>query len=206
MLPPRGGGGRGYSSLSMKPTRLFLFALSVLASSTTLFAAIVQFGSTSQTAWTATAADGCDMGSTVTLHGVKVTLGSPADVGNHWTWHAGNTGLLPSQMPSTDGTAETLITTFAEAAPFGTLPTRGCFLKIEDHQRQALGQCRTAAGLRNGQQGCPRNHPRCEGHTLRRFCHIVELRYRCQPHLLFLPAQLPWKAQWLPLHTACVSL
>lgn len=131
MLPPRGGGGRGYSSLSMKPIRLFLFALSVLASSTALFAAIVQFGSTSQTAWTATAADGCDMGSTVTLHGVKVTLGSPADVGNNWTWHAGNTGLLPSQMPSTDGTAETLITTFAEAAPFGTLPTRGCFLKIE---------------------------------------------------------------------------
>ena len=115
----------------MKKMRLFLIALSLLAGSANMRADIVDFGSDSQTEWNATADDGCDMGSTVTLDGVKVTLGSPDDAGVTWTWHAGNAGLLPSQMPSTDGTAETLITEFSEEAPFGNLPSHGAFLKIE---------------------------------------------------------------------------
>ena len=89
----------------MKKMRLLLIALSLLAGSANMRADIVDFGSDSQTEWNATADDGCDMGSTVTLDGVKVTLGSPDDAGVTWTWHAGNAGLLPSQMPSTDGTA-----------------------------------------------------------------------------------------------------
>lgn len=80
--------------------------------------------------WSANAGSGCSSGSTVTLKGVVVTLGSPSDAIT-WDWHAGNAGLLPAQMPSTDGTAETLITSFSEEAPFGTLPTHGFFLKIE---------------------------------------------------------------------------
>ena len=91
----------------------------------------IGFGDSSQSEWTATAADGCDMGSTITLDGVVVTLGSPNDTGVTWTWHNGNAGLLPSQMPSTEGTAETVITTFQEEAPFGDLPQHGAFLKIE---------------------------------------------------------------------------
>jgi hypothetical protein len=34
-------------------------------------------------------------------------------------------------MPSTDGTAETVITEVSEEAPFGNLPSHGAFLKIE---------------------------------------------------------------------------
>ena len=115
----------------MKKMRLLLIALSLLAGSAYMKADIVEFGSESLTEWNATADDGCDMGSTVSLDGVKVTLGSPDDAGVTWTWHAGNAGLLPSQMPSTDGTAETLITEFSEEAPFGNLPSHGAFLKIE---------------------------------------------------------------------------
>ena len=115
----------------MKRIRLFLITLSVLAGSAGLFAAIVHFGSATQTEWTATAADGCDMGSTVTLDGVVVTLGSADDTGAGWSWHAGNGGLLPSQMPSTEGTVESLITSFSATAPFGLVPTHGAFLKIE---------------------------------------------------------------------------
>ena len=84
----------------MKQIKLLIITLSVLASSAGLFAAIIQFGSTSQTEWTATSADGCNMGSTVTLDGVVVTLGSPDNSEVTWTWHSGNAALPPSQMPS----------------------------------------------------------------------------------------------------------
>ena len=105
----------------MKHFKLSLIAISLLAGSASLYADKVDFGSESQTEWAATSADGCDMGSTVTLDGVVVTLGSPDDTGVNWTWHAKNAGLLPSQMPSTEGTVETLITEFSEEAPFGSL-------------------------------------------------------------------------------------
>ncbi|MBQ8095842.1 MAG: chitobiase/beta-hexosaminidase C-terminal domain-containing protein [Prevotella sp.] len=91
----------------------------------------IGFGDTSVSEWAATSADGCNNGSTITLNGVVVTLGSPDDADVTWSWHAGNAGLLPTQMPSTDGTAETLITEFSEEEPFGTLPTHGAFFKIE---------------------------------------------------------------------------
>ena len=122
----------------MKRIRLFLITLSVLAGSAGLFAAIVHFGSATQTEWTATAADGCDMGSTITLDGVVVTLGSADDTGAGWSWHAGNGGLLPSQMPSTEGTVESLITSFSATAPFGPVPTHGAFLKIEPTKTGAI--------------------------------------------------------------------
>lgn len=91
----------------------------------------MDFGGISDNEWAATSADGCNNGSTITLDGVVVTLGSPDNSEVTWTWHSGNAGLLPSQMPSTDGTEETLITEFSEEAPFGTLPTHGAFLMIE---------------------------------------------------------------------------
>ena len=91
----------------------------------------IGFGDTSVSEWAATAADACNNGSTITLNGVVVTLGSPDDADVTWSWHAGNAGLLPSQMPSADGTAETLITEFSEEEPFGTLPTHGAFFRIE---------------------------------------------------------------------------
>ena len=122
----------------MKQIKLLIITLPVLASSAGLFAAIIQFGSTSQTEWTATSADGCNMGSTVTLDGVVVTLGSADDAGASWSWHAGNGGLLPLQMPSTEGTVESLITSFSATAPFGTLPTHGAFLKIEPTKAGAI--------------------------------------------------------------------
>ena len=91
----------------------------------------LDFGGSTQTEWAASSADGCNNGTTITLNGVVVTLGSPDNSEVTWTWHSGNAGLLPSQMPSADGTEETLITEFSEEAPFGTLPTHGAFLKIE---------------------------------------------------------------------------
>lgn len=122
----------------MKHFKLSLIAISLLAGSASLYADKVDFGSDSQTEWAATSADGCDMGSTVTLDGVVVTLGSPDDTGVNWTWHAKNAGLLPSQMPSTEGTVETLITEFSEEAPFGNLPSHGAFLKIEPSKAGAI--------------------------------------------------------------------
>ncbi len=122
----------------MKHFKLSLIAFALLAGSAGAYADIVDFGSETQTEWTATSADGCDMGSTVTLDGVVVTLGSPDDTGVNWTWHAKNAGLLPSQMPSTEGTVESLITEFSEEAPFGLLPTHGAFLKIEPSKAGAI--------------------------------------------------------------------
>lgn len=115
----------------MKHFKLFLIAASVIVGSASLLAAVIQMGSTSQTSWTATSENSCNSGSTITLDGIVVTLGSADDSDVSWTWHAGNQGLLPSQMPSANGTKETLVTSFAAVAPFGQLPTHGAFLKIE---------------------------------------------------------------------------
>ena len=115
----------------MKKAKLFLLALAGTVCTLGVWAAVTQFGSTSISEWAATASSGCSAGSTITLDGAVITFGSPDDPSTSWSWHAGNAGLLPSQMPSTDGTAATLITTFAESEPFGTLPTRGNFLKVE---------------------------------------------------------------------------
>ena len=115
----------------MKKFQLFLLVLTALACTLGVWAAVVQFGSTSVSEWAATSSSGCSAGSTVTLDGAVITFGSADDASTSWSWHAGNAGLLPSQMPSTDGTAATLVTTFSEEEPFGTLPTRGNFFKIE---------------------------------------------------------------------------
>ena len=100
----------------MKNLRYIVILLMVIAGTIHLPAAIVEFGSATQTSWTASAGDECGSGSTVRLNGVVATLGSAADDAVNWTWHAGNAGLLPSQMPSVDGTAGTLITSFSEEA------------------------------------------------------------------------------------------
>ena len=92
---------------------------------------LTDFNEVKRSEWTATSTDGCNMGTKLPLSGITVTLGSPNDAGASWSWHSGNAGLLPSAMPTTDGTAATLITTFSEEAPYGNLPTRGAFLKIE---------------------------------------------------------------------------
>lgn len=85
---------------------------------------------TAENVWTAGPTSGIASGSDITFDGMKVTIGSPDD-NTSWSWHAGNQGLLPSQMPSTEGTAESLITSFSETGPFGVLPTHGAFLKME---------------------------------------------------------------------------
>ncbi len=115
----------------MKYFKLFFVTLSLLAGTASLYADIIDFGSTTQTEWTATSTDGCNNGSTITLDGVVVTFGSADNSEVTWSWHSGNAGLLPSQMPSTEGTAESLITSFSEEEPFGELPTHGAFFKIE---------------------------------------------------------------------------
>lgn len=69
-------------------------------------------------------------GDYVVLDGVTVTFGSQNDGNTTWTWNSGNKGVIPSQMPSTDGTANTLVTTFSEKSPYGTLPTNGNFFTI----------------------------------------------------------------------------
>ena len=99
------------------------FILGILLIASTANAA--EFGSDTDTKWTATSANGCTAGSTITLDGLKVTLGN-----TNWTWHDGNKGLIPEQSPSTDGTVSTLVTTFSEKSPYGTLPTKGCYLVL----------------------------------------------------------------------------
>ena len=116
----------------MQRIKLFLTLLvAMTCASVGLWAAVTAFGSSEQTSWTATSSSGCNSGTTITLDGVQVTLGSPDNSSLNWTWNAKNEGILPDQMPTTDGTAATLITSFSATSPFGTLPTRGCFLKIE---------------------------------------------------------------------------
>lgn len=77
--------------------------------------------------WTSPTTGTYYSGSTISLKGVTITLGSADDASHEWSY---DNGLKPAQMPTTDGTASTLITTFSAETPFGTLPTKGCFLKI----------------------------------------------------------------------------
>ncbi len=87
---------------------------------------------TTDRSWTTSSGLGTvSSGDYVQLDGVKVTLGNAKDSQTQWTWNSGNKGYIPSQMPSVDGTAATLVTTFSETTPFGTLPEKGCYLKIE---------------------------------------------------------------------------
>jgi len=111
-----------------------LFSIALFALMTISF--VVQAGTPTAwgdgtgTSWNSPTSGTYYSGSTIALDGVTVTLGSTDDSSVTWTWHSGNAGLIPSQMPNTNGTSSTLITTFSETSPFGTLPTRGCFLKI----------------------------------------------------------------------------
>ncbi len=93
-------------------------------------AEVVHYDATAKNAWVATPTSGIPSGSDITFNGATVTIGAPDDAVT-WAWHAGNQGLLPSQMPSTGGTIETLITSFSDTEPYGELPTHGAFLKIE---------------------------------------------------------------------------
>lgn len=38
------------------------------------------------------------------LRDMKITFGDAEDTNTSWTWHGGNSGMIPNQMPSTDGT------------------------------------------------------------------------------------------------------
>ena len=114
----------------MKHLKLILAAILLITASNRLSAEVKSFEGDADNSWTATASDACDNGSTISFDGMMMTIGAAND-GVNWTWHAGNGGLLPSQMPSTGGNAGTLITSFSETAPFGPLPTHGAFLKIE---------------------------------------------------------------------------
>lgn len=89
-------------------------------------------GSASDASWTSSSSTSAiSAGSYVQLDGVKMTFGNYDDNTTNWTWNSGNTGMIPSQMPTTDGTSSTLITSFSKESPYGTLPTRGNYFKIE---------------------------------------------------------------------------
>lgn len=90
----------------------------------------VHFEATAENVWTAGPVSGIASGSYITFEGMKVTIGAPDDI-VAWSWHAGNQGLIPSQMPSAEGSSESLITSFSETEPFGVLPAHGAFLKLE---------------------------------------------------------------------------
>lgn len=120
----------------MKRTLIFMSAL--LMASAVSAADVKSLGSSTDKKWTASSSDGCANGSTITLDGLVVTLGNSDDTGNSWSWHENNGGLIPTQMPSTDGTASTLITTFSEKSPYGTLPTEGCYLVLKPSKSQAV--------------------------------------------------------------------
>ena len=82
--------------------------------------------------WTSTSSTTTiSAGDYVQLSGMKMTLGNVSDPSTTWTWHSGNSGMIPTQMPTTDGTSATLITSFSAESPYGTLPTRGNFFKVE---------------------------------------------------------------------------
>ncbi len=99
---------------------------------------LVTWGDGTGQSWDSPVAGPYYSGSKILLNGATVTLGDAADTKTTWSYNSGNAGLLPTQMPSVDGTASALVTTFSEAAPFGTLPKHGCFLKIEAHETGTL--------------------------------------------------------------------
>ncbi len=92
---------------------------------------LVNWGDGTTAAWSSPISGPYNSGSQIKLKGVTVTLGDIADTQTTWSYNSSNGGLIPTQMPSTDGTTGTLVTSFSENAPYGTLPTHGCFLKIE---------------------------------------------------------------------------
>ena len=99
---------------------------------------LVTWGNGTESSWTAPTGGPYYSGSQVLLNGATITLGNIDDAQTTWSYNSGNAGLLPTQMPSTDGTTGTLITEFSETSPYGTLPTRGCFLKIEASETGTL--------------------------------------------------------------------
>lgn len=92
---------------------------------------LVTWGDGTSASWTAPTGGPYYSGSQVLLNGVTVTLGNADDAQTTWNYNSSNSGLIPSQMPSTAGTSATLVTEFSATEPFGTKPTHGCFLKIE---------------------------------------------------------------------------
>lgn len=92
---------------------------------------LITWGNGNEPSWTAPTGGPYHSGSQILLKGATITLGNIDDAQTTWTYNSSNSGLLPSQMPSTGGTTTTLVTDFSATAPFGTLPTHGCFLKIE---------------------------------------------------------------------------
>lgn len=97
----------------------------------------VHFEATAENVWTAGPTSGIASGSDIIFDGMKVSIGLTGDPVS-WSWHAGNQGLLPSQMPSSEGTVESLVTSFSETEPFGVLPTHGAILKIEPTKAGAI--------------------------------------------------------------------
>ena len=84
------------------------------------------------TSWTSTSSTTqISAGDYLQLNGIKMTFGSSEDTNTKWDWNGGNGGMVPTQMPSTDGTSATLITSFSEKSPFGTVPTRGNYFVLE---------------------------------------------------------------------------
>lgn len=122
----------------MKHTTLLIAATAALFSLCAQAADVKTFGGSTDTRWTATSSDACANGSTITLDGLTVTIGNSEDKDNSWSWNSANNGIIPTQMPSTDGTASTLITSFSETAPYDTLPTRGCYLVLKPTKPQTV--------------------------------------------------------------------
>ena len=89
------------------------------------------WGDEKTNAWSCPTTGTFNSGSTVQLEGAKVTLGSEQDNATTWTFNNGNQGMTPSQMPTTNGTVNTLITSFSEKYPYGALPQYGCYFMIE---------------------------------------------------------------------------
>lgn len=108
------------------------------------------WGDGTDKSWTSPTTGTYYSGSTISLKGVTITLGSADDASHGWEYNSGNKGLLPAQMPNTDGTVSTLITSFSTTTPFGTLPTKGCFLKIvPSEDGKVTINCKPSTG--NGQ-------------------------------------------------------
>jgi hypothetical protein len=99
--------------------------------------------------WTSSAEDFFGEEGVIKLEGLTFTLGDPNDGTTTWSWHEKNAGSLANHMPTTDGTVETLITEFSAEEPFGTLPTHGCFVKLEPTAKGKV----TIAGKPSGGAG-----------------------------------------------------
>lgn len=99
---------------------------------------ITTWGDGTEQSWESPLAGPYYSGSKIKLKGTTITLGGSNDANTTWSYNAGNAGLIPSHMPSTDGSESSLVTTFDVNTPFGTLPEYGCFLKIEAHENGTL--------------------------------------------------------------------